>query len=221
MAGNPRKIDMAGQRFGRWTAIHQAGNAKGGAALWMCQCECGTRRAVIGGDLRSGKSISCGCHRNEVSGSRFRKHAASNTRLYETWRNMRARCGDPNNQRYGGRGIKVCDEWRDDFSAFQAWAMENGYSDLLTIERVNIDLGYQPDNCTFVSAAEQAGNRSIVSRAPDGELWWHKAKANGITRPAFEWRKNSGWPMELAVTWPMAKRRIMNPRDDSGRFLPR
>lgn len=219
MAKNPRLIDIAGRKFGRWFVQRQAGNAPRGGALWLCRCDCGVERSVLGSDLRQGKSVSCGCHRAEVTGAMHRTHGKSGTRLYEAWKNMRARCSDTENADYGARRISVCDEWQT-FTAFEAWALSVGYRDDLTIERMDVNGDYEPSNCMWVEAGLQARNRRFVKRAPDGELWWHKAQRNGITRSAYEWRKGKGWPMPLVVTWPLGKRRSAPGQRDpaTGRF---
>jgi hypothetical protein len=220
MAKNPRLIDLSGRRFGLWTVGPQAGNTAGGGALWACQCDCGVERRVLGADLRNGKSTGCGCTSVGRLGDSCRKHSATGSRLHRIWVNMRKRCRNPNTpkfENYGGRGITICSEWNE-FVVFEAWALANGYEPHLSIERKDVNGNYTPENCTWADAATQSANRRFVSRAPDGELWWHKARANGITWAAYQWRLSDGWPHELAVTWPMNKRRVARQRDDSGRF---
>lgn len=223
MAKNPRLIDLSGQRFGKWLVREQSGNAKGGGALWRCECDCGVAREhVIGSDLRNGKSASCGCTIDvQLLGNLRRSHGSTGTRIYRIWQNMRARCNRPSCPQYpdwGGRGIVICDEWNS-YPAFEAWARANGYSDELSIDRINNDGNYEPSNCRWTTAAVQSANRNYVKRAPDGELWWHKAKANGITRAGFEWRKAQGWPMELVVTWPPNQPRVKRERNALGKFV--
>lgn len=208
MTKNPRLIDLTGQKFGRWNVRVQAGNTPRGAALWRCVCECGTERAVLGADLRKGKSLSCGCYEYELTSLRTRTHGGSRTRLHQIWKNMRRRCSSPNlpgYQHYGGRGIAVCAAWSD-FAVFRDWAMTNGYADDLSIERVDVNGNYSPENCTWATAAVQSANRRFVAVAPDGELWWHKAKRNGLTSGAYRSRLYEGWPIELAATLPMHSR---------------
>lgn len=221
MAKNQRLIDLSGQTFGRWIAIHQDGNNSRGGALWHCRCKCGTVRTVLGQDLRSGKSTSCGCAKAETAGLLRRTHGASGSRLYNIWKGMRARCNNPNNPRYdnyGGRGITICDDWNR-FQLFAAWAASVGYRDGLSIERMDVNGNYEPDNCMWAGAAVQSANRRFVKKAPDGELWWHKARRNGITRPAYQWRLDQGWPLKLAVTWPLGKRRKPRRRNAAGQFI--
>ncbi len=221
MANNPRLIDMTGQRFGRWTVLEKAGNTPRGGAMWQAVCDCGAARAVLGQDLRKGKSVSCGCHKAEVTGRRRRTHGQSGTRLHRIWKNMRKRCLNPKTpgyENYGGRGISICPEWSA-FSAFSEWAAGSGYRDDLSIERMNVNGNYEPDNCMWAGAAVQSANRRFVRKAPDGELWWHKARRNGITWSAFTWRVGEGWPMKLAVTLPLGTRRVERDRNDLGQFI--
>lgn len=155
--------DMTGQRFGRWTVLERAGTGKR-TALWLCQCECGTRRVIQGGALRFGSTYSCGCRTrdNNKEHPNNKTHGMTGSRLYRIWAGMKRRCYNANAvnyANYGGRGIEVCEEWKDSFETFHSWAVANGYNDTLTIDRINTDGNYEPLNCKWASYKEQANNR--------------------------------------------------------------
>ena len=212
---------MTGKTIGAWTVLRQNGNTKRGGALWCCLCDCGTKKLVTGGDLRSGKTQSCGCNSRNRIGDLSRTHGKAGSRIYSTWKSMRTRCNNQNTEaykNYGGRGISICPEW-DDFQVFYSWAIKHGYSDILTIERVDVNGNYCPENCTFADAQRQSENRRFVALAPDGMLWWHKAKQNGITKAAYRTRLFDGWSYEEASSSPMNFRRVPRKRDKQGRFI--
>lgn len=173
--------DLSGQRFGRWTVIGRADDSitKKGYhnIMWHCVCDCGTSKDVRGKSLTEGISKSCGCLMRECVSERMSQHNGFGTRLYAVWNSMRQRCNNPNNQayeNYGGRGISICPQW-DDFGVFRAWAESVGYRDdaergELTLDRIDVDKDYSPDNCRFVDMRTQANNRrrSIIVEY-DGE----------------------------------------------------
>ena len=159
--------DIAGGRFGKWTVLGRAGSNKDGSAMWVCKCDCGTVRNVTGRSLISGKSSCCGCTRKENAAKASKKanttHGMKKTRLYTIWHSMKGRIKYPSTnsyERYGGRGIKVCKEWENDFLSFATWALNNGYSDELTLDRINPDGDYEPSNCRWSTWSQQARNRS-------------------------------------------------------------
>ena len=203
---NPRLIDMRGLRFGRLVVIDQAGNAKYGGALWRCQCECGNEKIVRGADLRSGHTQSCGCIHSESLSARNEKHGETGSRLYNIWSGMKQRCGDPhasNYQNYGGRGIKVCDEWVNSFEAFRDWALANGYRDGLTIDRKDNDGPYSPENCRWATRKEQSGNRrKLYSITHNGETHTVRewAEILGIPADRIRERLKRGLPTEKVLT---------------------
>jgi len=154
--------DISGERFGKLTAISFAGRNKHGKALWLCKCDCGQEKSILLNSLTGGKTKSCGClNVGNIT------HGLCQSKLYTTYHNMIRRCYKPkstNFKYYGGRGISICNEWRDNFQAFRDWAVANGYSDDLTIDRINVNGNYEPSNCRWVNATIQSNNRRNVKK---------------------------------------------------------
>lgn len=152
-------IDLTGKSFGRLTVLYRTANHKK-QTVWRCKCDCGKTIDVQGGHLRAGKIISCGCYQRENCKRKATRHGKWGTKLYYVWLAMRQRCNNSKSKdypHYGARGISVTPKW-DAFSAFEEWARSNGYAPGLTIERVNVNGNYCPENCTWIPRAEQMKN---------------------------------------------------------------
>jgi hypothetical protein len=156
-----KKIDLTGRIFNRLTVVKELKNKK-----WQCVCSCGKSTIVFSNNLARGHTQSCGCLAKEMSAQNLLKrivtHNSSHSRLYSIWSGMKQRCLNKNHHayiHYGGRGITICMEWRNDFLKFQKWARLNGYKDNLTLDRINNNKGYLPKNCRFATAKEQSSNR--------------------------------------------------------------
>jgi hypothetical protein len=200
---------MAGSRFGRYIVIERHGQDKGRSATWLCRCDCGTAKVVGGYSLRSGRTVSCGCYGKErVAAAMARRmtHGATDTPAYKSWGSMIQRCTNPNNpkfNRYGGRGITVCRRWLK---------FENFFADMgqrkrgHTLERKNVNGNYEPGNCVWIPAVDQAVNRTNN----------RSVTMNGKTRVLAEWcrelnlsyvavrmRLHRGWTEIEALTTPL------------------
>lgn len=152
--------DLTGKIFGRLTVLEQTRNDKGKIS-YKCHCECGKDVVMSVYSLMRGAK-SCGCMRYEHASNALRKHGMTHSRMYNIWANMKTRCYNQHTEKYiyyGGKGITVCDEWRDNFKTFYDWSMSHGYSDTLTIDRIDSNLGYSPDNCRWVTMLEQNRNK--------------------------------------------------------------
>lgn len=175
----------------------------------MCKCSCGSVKSVCGQSLRGGCSASCGCKTNELIGAANKVHGLHGHPLNTIWCNMRRRCGDPKSSRYknyGGRGIAVCDEWNSSFIPFYDWAISNGYVKGLSIERINVDEGYCPDNCKWIPLREQALNKTdtrLVEYLGIKKTINEWVKETGITRSAIVHRLNRGWSINRIFTTPL------------------
>ena len=177
---------------------------------YECQCECGNITTVLGCDLRQGKVTSCGCYRDEIAPNNIPDHTThgmSRERLYNIWSKMKDRCNNPNNDNYhhyGGRGIKICKEWdgRKGFDNFAEWATRNGYSETLTIDRIDVNGDYEPINCRWATNKEQANNkRNTLKFIIDGEErglaeWCRMYKVKYTTATG---RIRNGWTIEEAL----------------------
>lgn len=148
--------DITGKKFGKLTAIKPVGKTKRGGYSWLCKCDCGGEKVTSLLCLTNGNTTSCGCVITNTS------HNMSRTRLYKIWTGMKMRCYTESHasyQNYGGRGIQVCDEWKNSFQSFADWAFATGYNENLTIDRKDNDKDYYPENCRWVPLEFQERNK--------------------------------------------------------------
>ena len=200
--------DLTGQRFGSLLVVERRGSDSKGQALWLCRCDCGTEKIIRGHDLKGGVK-SCGCSRIKSTG--LYKHGLSNTKLHGIWRGIKDRCYNKNNKNYstyGARGIKMCDEWLNDFVKFYEWANQNGYKEGLTIDRIDRNGDYCPDNCRWATWTQQANNTSKnIHVTINGETktvpeW---SRALGLNYRSVRTRITKGMDPVLALTMPFDK----------------
>lgn len=179
--------DLTGQKFERLTAISKVEGRRKKGTYWLCRCDCGNYVEVYSGNLTNGRQKSCGCYSKDHPSRRT--HGMRKTRLYNTWSKMKDRCNNPNSNRYeyyGGRGIKLCDEWQR-FEPFYKWAMENGYSDSLTIDRIDVNGDYTPTNCRWTDIVTQMNNMTTNVRF----------MYNGKNMTISEIARETGFPKDL------------------------
>jgi hypothetical protein len=196
---------MAGQHFGRLTVIDL--NSGGKNASWNCICDCGNHITVSRPNLINGHVRSCGCLYEESRADCHKTHGLTytNKRLRRIYDGMKSRCTNPNAsryERYGGRGITVCNEWVDDYAAFYGWAMANGYRDDLTIDRKDNDGNYEPSNCRWSDKKIQNRNSTncrylTVNGVTKTVAEW--AEETGLHKMVITYRINHGWTPEKVI----------------------
>lgn len=209
-----KRVDLTGQRFGRLVVEGFAHVDEHWCAMWNCKCDCGKTVVVYGSHLKSGNTKSCGCLNQETRGKRFRKHGKSSSRLYSIWKGMIGRTERESQIKYcdyGGRNIKICEQWRGDFQNFNNWAISHGYQEGLTIDRIDTNGDYCPENCRWITMKEQNNNkRNNVMVEYKGEVltlaqWGEKL---GIKRDTLKARLHKlGWSVEKTFETPVRKRK--------------
>lgn len=200
-------IDLTGERFDRLMVLKRIEGLRSKRIIYLCKCDCGNEIEVRADSLRSRHTKSCGCLQREIVKENSTKHGHSDSRLYNIWASMIQRCYNQNHigySNYGGRGIDICEEWKEDFGTFYNWAINNGYKEDLQIDRVDNNLGYKQSNCRFVTAKQNNRNRRVTKLV----------EYKGETKPLADWcdelskdyivvlnRLNAlGWTVEDALT---------------------
>ena len=206
-----RRIEMLGKRFGRLVVLEEV-EKKNNQRMFRCLCDCGNEKIIAGSRLRGGTQ-SCGCLHREQLIKRNTKHGGTKDRLFHVWQNMKKRCYNPNEREYknyGGRGIEVCEEWRHNYVAFREFMLSEGYDKdakrgEYTLERIDKDGNYCPENCCLKTIQQQAYNRT------DNHLEEYKGEIKTLAEWAAEYnieynllfrRLKRGWAMEEALLSP-------------------
>lgn len=208
----------AGERFGRWTVVEKGMPDKWGYSTWVCKCACGTIKTISQSELLQGRTKSCGCYRREYAKQRHEIHGGHKERLYEVWHGMKRRCNPLNKEKYpayAGRGIKVCEEWANSYENFKQWAFANGYNKEAafcecTIDRIDVNGDYCPENCRWVNMKTQCNNRrNTIYLTLNGKTKSISAWADeiGISLDILYHRYKTGWSDEKILTQPVRKYR--------------
>jgi len=187
------RLDLVGQRFGKLTVVEYAGTKtyKNGNKFsqWLCKCDCGGTKIALGVNLKKGTTLSCGCLIKEAANSRKPrkpKHGFKGERLYGIWKGMKRRCSS-SDKHYGGRGVRVCEEWEKDYTVFREWALKSGYDcnakrGECTLDRIDVNGDYCPENCRWVNQTIQMNNTRVNK----------KVTFNGMIKTLYEWSKVIG-----------------------------
>lgn len=201
-----KKEDLTGRRIGRLTVIEETDERRSGSVVWLCECDCGTRKRISAQCLKSGRVLSCGCYNKEKD----LRHGLSHTRLHHAWESLIDRCTNPNSKEYpnyGGRGIKVCNEWLNSFEAFMDWAYRNGFDETAprgkcTIDRIDVNGNYEPSNCRWTDMKVQCRNRRnnvIVECDGESHCLSEWAEILGVSYSMLVNRYDRGWKPEEII----------------------
>ena len=180
-----KRLDFTGKRIGRLTCIGTIGKNPAGSLVWECVCECGNTTTVVSYHLKREDIKSCGCLLSEMRHGEAKANNGAHSRLYKIWADMKSRCLNPDYpmfKRYGACGVSICSEWSESFIVFKGWALANGYSENLTIDRKDNDKGYCPSNCRWATREQQVHNRR---RTKTTGVSWDKKSCRWLARVMF------------------------------------
>ena len=208
--------DITGQKYGRLTAIKYV-YTKNKKAYWLCKCDCGNEVIIAYSSLKSKNTKSCGCLKHEYAKKYYsnlnKTHGMTETNLYKKWLGIKTRCynkGVHGYKNYGGRGIKVCDEWLHSFENFYDWAIYHGYSDGLTLERIDTNGNYEPDNCKWITNLEQQNNKRnnrYIQYGAEKHTIAEWSRLTGINKNTLRDRLNNNWNIEEILEIKQHKKR--------------
>ena len=205
--------DLKGDKFGRLICLEDVGRNKNGNVLWKCECECGNYAVVDSSSLKTGNTKSCGCLQKEIQEDFIKSnqdHGMCNTKIYKVWSSMKQRCLNLNDKaykNYGGRGITFCREW-EDFEPFYEWAINNGYQEGLTLERIDNNGNYCSQNCMWITKSKQSSNtRNCVKLTYNGKTKIMTEWADELDIPYYllQSRIKEGWSTKRALETPPIK----------------
>ena len=208
-------VNLQGKKFGRITVIERGENAKNGTARWLCRCDCGNYKLVRNDKLRYGEVVSCGCYLKEKGRKQLTTHGLLNElygrELRKSLSAMKYRCNNPHcsqYKNYGARGIKVCEEWETSFAAFYQWAINHGYKKGLSIDRIDNNKGYSPDNCRWIPLVKQQRNKRnnrLVSFNGKTACVAEWCETTGLTHACIVSRLEHKWTVEETLTKPSGR----------------
>ena len=201
-------IDLTGQKIGFLTVLQRLPQYTHKKTYYKCKCDCGKEIITYYGNLASGHTKSCGCYMKKLASEMFSTHRKSSTVLYKRWSGIKERCYSPNSTkyyRYGARGIKMCDEWKNDFIKFYDWSINNGFSENLTIDRIDVNGDYCPENCKWSNNIEQANNKTnsrFITYKGKTQTVAQWSRETGVAYDNIIARLRLGWDVDSIFTKP-------------------